>query len=117
MIYGALADIVVLVHFSWIVFLFLGGIWGVRKRPVRILHIAGLAFALIIAVFDWYCPLTHLEVYLRSRSDPTRTYAGSFIIHYLQKLIYIDLSRNVMALATIVLCGINAWLYLRRAKN
>ncbi len=116
MIYGVAADTVVLVHFFGIAFLFLGGIWGVRSKAIRILHIAGLAFAFVIGVFDWYCPLTYLEVYLRTKSDPTRTYTGSFIIHYVEKLVYIDLARNVIVVSTILLCGLNAWLYLRRVK-
>jgi hypothetical protein len=111
-----LADIVVLVHFLWILFLIFGAFAGRRYRVIKYAHIGGLLFALMLQVFDWYCPLTHLEVWLRARHDPGRAYAGSYIIHYLEKVIYIEVDRWVVAVLTILLCGMNLWLY-GRAKR
>jgi hypothetical protein len=111
--YRILADIVVCIHFVWIVFLFVGGVWGRRRMWLRIIHWAGLALALVIQVFDWYCPLTHLEAWLRSHHDPSLQYSGSFIVYYLEKVLYLDLSRNVVLLFTFILLALNAWLYLR----
>ena len=113
MIYKILADSVILIHFLWIVFLFLGGIWGIKNRAVMILHISGLIFAFVIQIFDWYCPLTHLEVWLRSRHDSSLTYTPSFIIHYVEQIVYIELSRYLIFVLTLVLCGLNLWLYLK----
>jgi len=74
MIYKILADAVVLMHssdaFRLDLFLFLGAYVGTRVRMLRTLHLAGLAFALVTQVFGWYCPLTTLEVWLRSKHDP-----------------------------------------------
>lgn len=111
-----LADIVVLVHFLWIVFLIFGGIPGRRYRTVKYVHIGGLAFAAALQVFDWYCPLTHLEVRLREQYAPGQAYAGSYIIHYLEKIIYIELDRWIIAVLTLALCGINVWIYGRGKK-
>lgn len=116
MLYKVLADVVVFLHFLWIVFLFLGALWGVRHKGVRIFHLSGLVFAFVIQIFDWYCPLTHLEVWLRSKHSPGLTYAGSFIIHYVEKLVYIEISRFTVLILTILLCGLNAWLYLRKRR-
>jgi len=117
MLYKILADIIVLIHFVWIIFLFLGAFWGVRNKAVKIFHISGLIFAFLIQIFDWYCPLTHLEVWLRSRHDPAISYTGSFIIHYVEKIVYIEISRSLIIIFTILLCGINAWLYLKKEPN
>ena len=117
MVYKILADIVVLIHFLWILFLFFGAIWGVRNKAVKIFHLSGLAFALIIQMFDWYCPLTHLEIWLRSKHSPSLIYAGSFIIHYVEEIVYIELSRTLVLILTIFLCAFNAWFYLRRKKR
>lgn len=117
MLYKILADIVVVVHFLWIFFLIFGAYWGIRHKAVKIVHIAGLAFAFILNVFDWYCPFTHLEVWLRARHDPALSYTGSFIIHYVEKVVYIELSGNIIFLFTIFLCGINTWLYLRKKRG
>jgi len=114
MLYKILADSVVLIHFLWIIFLFSGAFWGVRNKIVKIFHISGLVFAFVIQIFDWYCPLTHLEVWLRSRHDSALSYTGSFIIHYVEKIVYIELSRNLIIVLTLVLCGLNVWLYLKK---
>jgi len=117
MLFRILADIVVLIHFVWILFLFLGGFWGVKNKIAKIFHISGLLFAFLIQIFDWYCPLTHLEVWLRSKHNPAVTYTGSFIIHYVEKIVYIEISRSLLIIFTILLCGINAWLYLRKGAS
>jgi hypothetical protein len=115
--YKILADSVVLIHFLWIVFLFLGAYWGTKNKVVRIFHLSGLVFAFVIQVFDWYCPLTHLEVWLRSKHDFALTYTGSFIPHYIEKIVYIELSRTLVLFLTLLLCGLNAWLYLTKTKR
>ena len=116
MFYKVFADIVVLVHFLWILFLFFGAFWGIRNRAVRIFHISGLAFAFVIQIFDWYCPLTHLEFWLRSRHNPALAYTGSFIIYYVEKMVYLELSRSLILIFTVFLCGLNAWLYFARKR-
>ena len=117
MAYMILADFTLLIHFLWILFLFFGATVGVRVRGLRILHLSGLAFALIIQVFGWYCPLTYLEVWLRSKHDPRLAYTGSFIIHYVEKIVYLDLSRTLIVIGTVLLVGLNVWLYLRKKQR
>ena len=116
MFYKVFADIVVLLHFLWILFLFFGAFWGIRNRAVRIFHISGLAFAFVIQIFDWYCPLTHLEFWLRSKHDPALAYTGAFIIYYVEKTVYLELSRPLILIFTLFLCGLNAWLYFVRKR-
>ena len=115
--YKVLADIVVFVHFLWIVFLIFGALWGVRNKKIKFLHISGLFFAVILQVFDWYCPLTHLEVWLRSKHDPALSYTGSFIARYMEKIIYVEFSRSLIFALSILLVVINSSLYLRTGAN
>lgn len=110
-----LADFVVLVHFLWILFLIFGGLLGVRKKAIKYLHLSGLLFALLIQIFGWYCPLTHLEFWLRSRHNSA--YAGSFIIHYVERLVYLEISPIGILLAAIGLVIFNSWLYLHKKKG
>ena len=114
MVYRILADVVVSIHLFWILFLFVGAFWGVQHKVIKIFHLLGLAFALLIQMLDGYCPLTHLEVWLRSKHDPSLTYAGSFIIHYVEKIVYLEISRDWILVFSILLCGVNAWIYLRK---
>ena len=116
MIYKILADGVVLIHFLWIIFLFFGVFWGIKNKTVRIFHISGLVFAFFIQIVGWYCPLTHLEVWLRSKHGSALTYTGSFIILYVEEIVYLELSRTLILVLTFILCGFNTWLYLRKIR-
>ena len=116
MTFKILADIVVFVHFLWILFLIFGAFFGRKNRLIKKFHISGLAFAFVIQLFDWHCPLTHLEFWLRAKHNPALTYSGSFIIHYLEKLIYIEIPSYLILTLTILLCGFNAWIYIRKKK-
>ena len=80
MTHNIFADCVVLIHFCWVVFLFLGVFLGVKNKVVKIFHISGFAFAFVIQIFGWYCPLTTLEVWLISRQDSVLSYAEPFIV-------------------------------------
>jgi len=117
MTYKIVADFTLLIHLLWILFLFLGAYVGTRVRMLRTLHLAGLAFALVIQVFGWYCPLTYLEVWLRSKHDPRLAYTGSFIIHYVEKIVYLDLSRTLIVMGTLIVVGFNLWFYLGRKQG
>lgn len=116
MLFKILVDLVVLVHFLWIIFLFLGAVLGVRCKAIKIIHLSALCFAILIQVFDWYCPLTYLEFWLRSKYDPVLTYSGSFIIHYVEKVVYLEISRSLIFIFTVFLCVFNGWLYLIKTK-
>jgi len=39
------------------------------------------------------------------------------MIHYIEKIIYIELSRSHIFTLSILLCAINAWFYLRNKTN
>jgi hypothetical protein len=117
MLFKILADIVVVIHLLWILFLICGAFWGAQQKTVRIVHLSGLVFALILQVFNWYCPLTHLEVWLRAHHDPSLTYSGSFIIYYLEKIIYIELSRGLIFILSILLFVFNTWVYFRMKRD
>lgn len=115
--YRIAADLVVLVHFLWIVFLTCGVFIGRRTRWVRNLHIAGLLAALVIQLKGWYCPLTYLEIWLRRMHDPAVAYSGSFIIHYLERLVYLDVRLETVLILTLVLVIFSVAVYARRPRH
>ena len=83
-----LAFLVLGIHSLWIVFIALGWI-GVYYRPgIAYIHISGLAFALILNLMGWYCPLTYLENYLYNLGNIQMGYSGSFLLNYLERFIY-----------------------------
>jgi hypothetical protein len=68
----------------------------------------------VIQIFGWYCPFTHLEIWLRNRHDPGLSYTGSFIINYVEKVVYLDVSFNLIFVLTIILIVVNLIIYGRR---
>ena len=80
---------------------------------MRVFHLSGLGFAFLIQIFDWHCPLTYLEVYLRARHNPATSYAGDFVIQYLEQVVYLQVPPYVIAIGTILLCGGNLLVYFR----
>jgi uncharacterized membrane protein YozB (DUF420 family) len=117
MIYKIFADITVVVHLLWIVFLIAGVYWGRKHPAVRNVHIAGMGFAFVSQIFGWYCPLTHLEVWLRAHQNQAAAYTGSFIVYYTEKLIYVTISPSVIFVLTFVLIGINIFVYARTIRE
>ena len=112
MLYLIAADIVVLLHFSWIIFLIIGAFPGRRYRWIKRIHIGGIFFAFLIQFFGWFCPLTYLEVWFRRMHDSSQKYEGSFIIHYVEKIVYVDLPPKMILILTICIALISALLYL-----
>lgn len=72
---------------------------------------------MVIQVSGWYCPLTYLEVWLRQMHEPSQGYSGSFIINYVEKLVYIELSGRIILTATILLVLMSVWIYLYRPEE
>ena len=105
------ADVVVWVHLAWILFLIFGALVGRFVLWVKWIHVGGVVFSIFLQIFSWFCPLTHLEIWLRSRHDPSLTYEGSFIARYAEQLVYLDISRTAVLTGTLGVIIFSAWLY------
>ena len=117
MAYKILADLVVGTHLAWILFLILGALVGRYVPWVKWLHIGGLIFSLLIQFFSWYCPLTHLEVWLRARHDPSLTYTGSFIARYAERFVYLELHQTTVLIGTLGVVIFSVWLYTKNQNS
>jgi hypothetical protein len=87
LIYRALADLVLVAHFAFVLFVVLGGLLVLRWRWVAFLHIPAAAWGILIEYSGWICPLTPLENSLR-RAGGEAGYGGGFIQHYIQPVLY-----------------------------
>jgi hypothetical protein len=87
MVYRLLADLVVVIHFSFIVFVVVGGLLVWRRPALAWFHLPALAWAVAIITIGFTCPLTPLEKYFR-RLGGERGYAGGFVDHYIENVIY-----------------------------
>ena len=92
-----LADALLLIHVLFVGFVVLGLLaiyagcflhWHwVRNRWFRILHLMAIAIVVLQAWLGMICPLTIWEMALREKAGAA-VYAGSFIQHWLHKLLY-----------------------------
>jgi len=87
MIWRALADLVLLIHFAFIVFVIVGGFFASRWRWLPWVHLPAVAWAVVLECLGWICPLTPLENLLRQASGEAG-YAGGFLEHYLVQVVY-----------------------------
>ena len=102
-IYAALAVATLALHLLWILWVLLGWVFT-RYRPwLRWLHIGSLTYAIGIEVFLWPCPLTYAENFFLRRSG-RQPYAESFLIHYLEAVIYPDIPQWLITLVGVTLC-------------
>ncbi len=83
MIYRALADLVLVVHFAFVLFVVVGGLLVLRWPWVAFLHVPAAIWGILIEYSGWICPLTPLENSFR-QSGGQPGYSGSFIQHYIQ---------------------------------
>ncbi|MDX1678144.1 DUF2784 domain-containing protein [Arsukibacterium sp.] len=92
-----LADTILVIHFLFVLFvvlslvvIFLGGAlkWQwVSNKTFRILHLIAIGVVVLQAWLGMICPLTVWEMALREQAGAA-TYAGSFVQHWLQYLLY-----------------------------
>ncbi len=121
MLYRRLADLVLLVHLAFVLFVVLGGLLVLRRPRVAWLHLPAAAWGVLIEFAGWICPLTPWEVSLRIRGGDAG-YAGGFIAHYVTALLYpAGLTRGVQivlgAFALLLNLSVYSWLVARRRRT
>ncbi len=110
---SALATAVLFLHGLFIFWVIFGALL-VRSRPIlRGLHIASLLWGILTELLPWPCPLTLLENWLEARAG-VEPYEGGFLLHYLDRLIYPDVSPTVLTVAGVFVCALNLALYARQ---
>jgi hypothetical protein len=112
-LYSALATFVLLLHALFILWVVFGALVA-RSRPVlRWLHIGSLVWGILTELLPWPCPLTLLENWLEAKAG-VEPYQGGFLLHYLDKLVYPDISATFLTVAGVVVCILNLALYGRQ---
>jgi hypothetical protein len=127
--YQALADAVLLLHFAVVLFV-VGGLasivvgnrvgwrwvnaWGFRAA-----HLGAIAVVVAEAWLGATCPLTTLEVWLRSRAGEA-AYSAGFIEHWLGRLLFYEAPAWVFVLGYsgfAVLVAAAWWAYPPRSRR
>ena len=134
MLYKVLADLIVVIHFAWILFM----LWGFfltmcgfisayvlrRKKDrwriffdrwvFRTIHMGGILYVAIMTLLGIACPLTIMENGLREHYNPDLTYHGSFVVHYIEKIVYPEANFLFFLIPTIVIAVFSIVMFILR---
>lgn len=111
MLYRALADLVLVVHLSFVLFVVLGGLLVFRWPRMAWVHVPLAIYGAVIEFLGFICPLTPLEVRLR-RLGGEAGYEGGFVEHYITAALYPSgLTREVQLVLGVGVLVLNAIVY------
>jgi hypothetical protein len=85
--FRGLADLVLLVHLLFVVFVVGGGLLVLRRPRLAWVHVPVALYGALIEFAGFICPLTPLENWLR-RLGGEAGYEGGFVEHYVTAALY-----------------------------
>ena len=117
---AVLADLIMVAHLGFVVFVVAGGLLVLWRPRLAWLHVPCALYGAAIELFGWVCPLTPWEQSLR-RAAGQAGYSGGFIEHYVGRILYpgnwgeihVYLGVGVLALNG----AIYGWLLYRRRRE
>jgi len=116
--YPFLANLVLIVHLTFVVFVLLFGallVW--KRRWIAWFHLPAAAWGITVEFSGWTCPLTLLENWLREQAGETGYRAG-FIAEYLLPILYPndpthDVQHTFGTIVVASIISVYGWLWLR----
>ena len=124
MFYLFLADLVVIVHLSFVAFVVVGGLLTLKWRKFAYIHVPAVGWGALVEIMGWVCPLTPVEIWLRDRAG-AKGYSTGFIEHYILPVLYpAQLTPTVQWVLGILLLFVNVaiyswivWLLVRKRRE
>ena len=114
--YAILAGAVLAGHLLWILWVIAGAAFTRNRPRLAWVHIASLAYSVVINAGPWPCPLTALEQALQAKAGMT-PYRQGFLLHYLEALVYPSVPEAYVTWGAAALCAVNAILYAARFRR
>ena len=109
--FALLADAVLAVHFAFVLFVAVGGVFVLKRPRVAWVHVPAAIWGIAIEFGGWICPLTPLENRLRQLAGES-AYRGDFIATYLAAFIYPEgLTRGAQVWLGVAALAFNAAIY------
>jgi len=111
MLYRVLADVVVILHLAFVMFVLFGGLLALWKPRIVWLHLPVMAWGAAVEFTGWFCPLTPLEQWLRLQGGES-SYRSDFIEQYVLPVLYpAELSRDLQLVLGMLVVMINVAIY------
>jgi hypothetical protein len=128
--YLVLADAVLVIHVAFVAFVIVGLLlvwigrfcqWRFVRRPwFRLAHLAAIGVVAAESLVGFICPLTTWENRLRLLAGGEQRYQGSFIQHWLHRVLFFEADENVFRIAYVgffLLVALSLWLVPMRRAN
>ena len=110
--YRFTADLVVVVHFTVVLFVVFGAALVIWRRWIAWVHLPIVAWVVFAECFGKICPLTYLEDWLRDQGRMER-YRGDFVAHYIMPVLYPEgLTPRIQVVLGVLVFVINLTLYV-----
>jgi hypothetical protein len=122
--YRFAADLVLYLHVTFVAFV-IGGLvlifvgryagWSwIRNGWFRLVHLIAIAIVVLQAWLGMICPLTTLEMWLRTEAGDA-VYPGAFVAHWVQRILYYDAPAWVFALLYTAFGAlvVASWIWIR----
>ena len=109
--YELAADLTLIVHFAFIIFVVFGALLFFVSTKIIYVHVPALIWGIYIELTHSVCPLTYLENWFLQKANLT-TYSEGFIQNYLVPIVYPkNLTDNLQIYFAIVLIVANMIMY------
>ena len=108
-----MASLVLAIHLAWILWVIFGAFFTRGHKLLTAFHIASLVWGIIVELSPLPCPLTMAEDFFMRQTGET-PYSGAFLTHYLERLVYPDLSVTLLVTLGVTVCALNLIIYVRR---
>ena len=105
-----LAIAVLLLHIVWILGVVFGAFFTRGRRVWSAVHIFCLIWGIVVELGPWPCPLTLLEQHFETLAG-MQAYQGSFLLHYLDRIVYPNLPWWLVGSIGAGVCALNLGIY------
>jgi len=109
--YELAANLTLIVHFAFILFVIFGALLFFITKKIIFIHIPAFVWGSYIELTNSICPLTYLENWFLNKANLT-TYSEGFIQNYIVQIVYpVNLTKDLQIYLGITLIVINIIIY------
>lgn len=105
-----LASVALAIHLLWILWV-ISGAFFTRGHPLlTAFHILSLTWGIVVELSPLPCPLTLTEQFFEQKAG-AQVYQGAFLPHFLERLVYPDISTALLVGLGVAVCILNLGVY------
>ena len=113
------AELLVVIHFAFILFVVLGGLLVLKWRRLIWVHLPAASWGAVVEAMGWVCPLTPWENHFRMLAGQ-EGFHGDFISRYLLPIIYpadLNLDLQLALAGFVVIINIVIYIFVFRSRG